>query len=278
MVVVAKKDGSIRVTSDLSPLNKFVIPHCHPLPHIKDLLVKLGEMQWFFKINLHKGYFHIPLQPNSRHYTATLTPLGLMAYNRLPMGLKDVASAFQKCVSAMLKNCENTISFVEDILVYGKTHKDHDNALKKVLAALTDKQFCLNQKKCEFRRREITFLGLHITSSGIHPNPDRIASIKNAAPPITLKQTQSFLSAVNYLSEFIPHLADKAEPLRLLTQKGVPFIWGSNQDKSFQQLKDAISEKLEFAIFDPNVPTIITVDTSDIKLGAQLSQVHNGCE
>ena len=70
MVVVAKKDGGVRVTTDLSPLNKFVIPDRHPLPHIEDLLVKLGGMRWFSKIDLRKGYFHIPLHLDSRRYTA----------------------------------------------------------------------------------------------------------------------------------------------------------------------------------------------------------------
>lgn len=79
------------------------------------------------------------LEEESRHLTATVTPLGLMAYNRLPMGLiKDAASAFQKCVSSTLAECPNTICFVDDILVYGATYDEHDRALNCVLTALAD--------------------------------------------------------------------------------------------------------------------------------------------
>ena len=144
-----------------------------------------------------------------------MTPLGLMVYNRLPMGLKDAAAVFQKCVSKTLSNCKNTMSFVDDILVYGRTHKEHDDALEEVFSSLDSKEFRVNLEKCQFGRNKITFLGFCIDASGIRPNPDKIEPIKNAASPTTLKQLQGFLGAVNYLSEFVPPLADLAEPLRL---------------------------------------------------------------
>ena len=115
---------------------------------------------------------------------------------------------------------------MDDILVFGRNRDKHDKALENTLAAIANKQFRLNTGKCEFQCRAITFLGLRITSAGVHPNPARIAPLKEVATPTTLKQTQAFLGAVNYISEFIPHLANKAEPLRLLTPKGVPFILG----------------------------------------------------
>ena len=67
-----------------------------------------------------------------------------------------------------------------------------------------------------------------------------------------------------------------AEPLRILTRKGESFSWGLSQETSFQALKDAISNNLELVIFDTNAPTFVTVDASDIGLGAQLSQLQDG--
>ena len=76
----------------------------------------------------------------------------------------------------------------------------------------------------------------------------------------------------------MPGLADKAEPLRLLTRKDEPFRWNEPQATAFRNLKDAISKNLELAIYDPQAPTFVTVDASDIGLGAQLSQMQNGRE
>ena len=278
MVTVGKKDGGVRITSDLSPLNKYVIPDRHPLPRIEDLFLKLRGMSHYLKIDLRKGYYHIELDDKSKRFTATITPLGLMAYNRLPMGLKDAASVFQKSVSRALENCANTIAFVDDILVFGFTKSEHDTALKKALSALAAHQFRINPAKSLFGVQEVTFLGFRLNKDGIHPNPDKIAPIKEAPCPTNVKQVQSFLGAVNYLADFVPELADKAEPLRLLTRKDEPFRWNEPQATAFRNLKDAISKNLELAIYVPQAPTFVTVDASDIGLGAQLSQMQNGRE
>ena len=94
MVTIGKKDGGVRITSNPSLLNKYIIPDHHLLPLMEELFLKLHGMSHFSKIDLRKGYYHIELDNESKHYTATIMPLGLMAYNHLPMGLKDAASVF----------------------------------------------------------------------------------------------------------------------------------------------------------------------------------------
>ena len=103
-MVTVGKDGGVRITSDLSPLNKYIIPDRYLLPRIEELFLKLRGMSHFSKIDLHEGCYYIELEDESKRYTATITLLGLMAYNRLPMGLKDAASVFQKSVSY---NCQS---------------------------------------------------------------------------------------------------------------------------------------------------------------------------
>ena len=278
LVCVSKKDGGVRITSDLSPLNKYIVPDRHPLPLIEDILLQLHGQQVFSQIDLLKGYYHIVLAEESRPLTATITPLGLMAYNRLPMGLRDAASVFQRCVAQTLTNCKNCVVYIDDILVFGATQQEHDCALEKVLEALASKQFRINESKCMFSTNEITFLGFKVSSAGISPEPDKTAPLQEAPRPTNVRQVMSFLGAVNYLAEFLPRLADMAEPLRLLTRKNEPFRWLDPQERAFQQLKDAISDNITLAIFDPNAPTFVTVDASDCGLGAQLSQLQNGRE
>ena len=67
-------------------------------------------------------------------------------------------------------------------------------------------------------------------------------AIKEARQPETISEERSFLGLVNLSSRFIPNLATKAEPLRKLTRKNVPFKWGPEQTKSFQELKDQLSQ------------------------------------
>ena len=96
-----KKDSSVSITSDLSPLNAYIVPDRHQL-HSEDILLQFrGRV--FSKIDLRKT--STVLSAKSRPLTATITPLGLMVYNRLPMGLRDAAAVLQCCVSSTLANC-----------------------------------------------------------------------------------------------------------------------------------------------------------------------------
>ncbi len=84
----------MRLTSDLTRHNPYNIPEHFTLPRIRDIILSLQGSTIYSKVDLRKGYFQIPLHEVSRHYTTTITPLGLRQYKRMPMGLKDSASAF----------------------------------------------------------------------------------------------------------------------------------------------------------------------------------------
>jgi transposase InsO family protein len=278
LVTVPKSDGTVRITTDLSPLNKYVVPERHQLPNIQELFLKLSGMKYYTKLDLKKGYYHIKLAENSQPLTATMTPIGLMAYNRLPMGLKDAASVFQKAVSRVLTTCNNCIAFIDDILIYAATRAEHDRALTKVLRQLHDNDFRLNVPKCSFAQQEIQFLGHIVSAGGIKADPKNTAAIANTPQPTTLKQLQSFLGAVNYYSQHVPNLATIAEPLRKLTRNDQRFIFDDECIAAFNEIKAAVASGLRLAIYSFDAETTVTVDSSDYGLGAVLSQKQNGVE
>ena len=278
MVTVPKPCGGVRITSDLSPLNTFVIPDRFPLPNPKDLFLELKGAKIFSKLDLRKAFYHIELAPESRQLTTTLTHQGLRQYKRLPMGLKDSASVCQRLVSQTLAGCPGTICYVDDILVFGVNQEEHDANLRTVLKQLEAKDFRLQKSKCQISVSEITFLGHIVSASGIRPDPKNVDPIKNAKQPRTVKQIASFLGMVNYYSDFIPKLATLAEPLRRLQRKNVKFVWSQQCQNAFDKLKAAISEGVKMFIFDPNAPTFVSVDASDVGIGGVLSQIQNGRE
>ena len=167
-----------------------------------------------------------------------------MAYNRLPVGLMDSALVFQKAVTFALSQCDNCIAFIDDILVYGETKDEHDNALIKVLRTLHDHDFRLNPPKCLYSRTELQFLGHIISATGITADPKNFEPIVETPTPKTLKQVQSFLGAVNFYSAYKPNLATIAEPLRQLTRKNQRFNFNETCIAAFNELK-TIATKLQ---------------------------------
>ncbi len=175
LVSVPKPNGETRITTDLSPLNLYVTPNRFPLPTINELFLELKGAQCFTKLDLKKAFFHIQLAESSRALTTTMTHRGLYQYKRLPMGLKDSAFVCQQLVAQTLAGCPGTLAYIDDILVFGQTLKEHDENLKLVLQKLHDNDFRLQPAKCIFGATEITFLGHIIGSGQVRPDPKNLS-------------------------------------------------------------------------------------------------------
>ena len=243
MVVVPKVspeavEPQVRITTDLRPLNRFVIPFTYPTPEIKEIFQKLRGARCFTKLDLRKSFFHIRLADESRHLTTTVTPAGMMQYKRMPMGLKDSSAVFQYCITRTLEGLPGVIPYIDDILVYGQSKLEHDENLIRVLKALNEKNFRLNADKCEFARASVSYLG-HIISSddSIQPNSKNMEAIRNVSTPKSINDVQKFLGMVNYYHELLPHLAEISEPLRAFTRKNAKFLWNESCDHAFKRLK-----------------------------------------
>ena len=278
LVTVPKEGGGVRITTDLSPLNPHILPELHPIPSIKELLGDLQGAQVFSKMDFRKGFFHIPLHPDSRHLTTTVTPLGLRQYKRLPMGLRESSSVFQRLVGQALAGLQGVIYYVDDILVYGRDRAEHDRNLKMVLDRLQEFNFRLAQDKCRFGVKEVAFLGHIIGADGVRPDPKNLKGIEDCVQPSSVKDILVFLGMVDFYRDFVRDVTSLEEPLRKLTRKGQPWQWEKEQDIAFRTLKAIMKEDLKVHLFDPAAPTILTTDASDVGVGAMLSQIQNGKE
>ncbi|KAI2646716.1 Transposon Ty3-I Gag-Pol polyprotein [Labeo rohita] len=95
MVIVPQKDGSLRVCIDFRKLNAQSQFDAHPMPRADDLLEKIGKACYITTLDLCKGYWQVPLNPESRPYTAFRTPVGLFQFTVLPFGLHGAPATFQ---------------------------------------------------------------------------------------------------------------------------------------------------------------------------------------
>ncbi len=85
----------------------------------------------------------------------------------------------------MLQDCLGVIPYVDDILVFGKTKKEHDQNLEKCLHCLDVKNFCLPLSKCNFQKPKVPFLGKILPGTELHINPKTKAAISEAPEPMT---------------------------------------------------------------------------------------------
>lgn len=137
IVVVQKKDGSIRMCVDLREANKAVVIDSFPLPHIEELLHALHSAKHFSKLDLAAAYHQVPLHKNSRDLTAFITHEGLFRFKRVCFGLASVPAAFQQMMSEMLHDCEGVLVYLDDVVVFGRTKEEHTHRLREVLRRIS---------------------------------------------------------------------------------------------------------------------------------------------
>nr|GEY12185.1 putative reverse transcriptase domain-containing protein [Tanacetum cinerariifolium] len=167
------------------------------------------------------------------------------------------------------------IIFIDDILIYSKTKKEHEVNLKLVLKSLRKEMLYVEFSKCEFWLKEVHFLGHMVNHNGIHVDPAKIESIKDWVSPKSSMEIRQFLRLAGYYRRFIEGFLKVAKPMTKLTQKKVKFEWGDKQEAAFQLLKQKLCSAPILALPEGSEDFIVYCDALNKWLGAVLMQIEN---
>ena len=191
------------------------------------------------------------------------------------MGLCVASELFQDTFSKKLVNLRNIKLAMDDILVFGRTQLEHDEALEVLLKRLIELNLTVGEAKCEFSKEEITFYGMVISKEGIKPKVQKLRDFISASEPKTLKEVKSFLCLAQYFHERIPNLAIITAPLRIMSKKFQDYVWGPEQQSSFELVKKTIFLEC-LGHFDDSKETELWVDAGPNGLAAYLIQSDKG--
>ncbi|GJR94118.1 putative reverse transcriptase domain-containing protein [Tanacetum coccineum] len=226
VLFVKKKDGSFRMCIDYRELNKLTVKNHYPLPRIDDLFDQLQGSSVYSKIDLRSGYHQLRVREEDIPKTAFRTRYGHYEFQVMPFGLTNAPAVFMDLMNRVCKPFLDkfVIIFIDDILIYSKNKKEHEEHLKAILELLKKEELYAKFSKCEFWLPKVQFLGHVIDSQGIHVDPAKIKSIKYWASPKTPTEIRQFLGLVGYYRRFIEGFSKIAKPMTKLTQKKVKFV------------------------------------------------------
>ena len=293
VVIVRKKDNSIRLYVDYRQLNAKTVPDAYPLPRIDDSLDALGGARLFSTLDLASGYHQVAMKEEDIEKTAFTTLFGLFEYLRMPMGLNTAPATFQRLMQTTMNDLafQILLVYLDDLLVYSRDFDEHLERLQVVFDRLREVGLKLNPKKSQLARSSVEYLGYTVSGSGISTSEGKISSVRNWKTPRTLRELRSFLGFASYYRRFVNGFAKLALPLNRLVsttyQKGgekkrkskhvsIAQDWDAKCQQSFQDLKDALTTAPVLGYADFSQPFILETDASLDGLGAVLSQEQEG--
>ncbi|GJU06563.1 putative reverse transcriptase domain-containing protein [Tanacetum coccineum] len=228
----------------------------------------------YSKIDLRSGYHQLRVREEDIPKTAFRTRYGHYEFQVMPFGLTNAPAVFMDLMNRVCKPYLDkfVIVFIDDILIYSKNKKEHEEHLKQILELLKKEELYAKFSKCEFWIPKVQFLGHVIDSEGIHVDPAKIESIKDWTSPKSPTEIRQFLGLVGYYRRFIEGFSKIAKPMTKLTQKKVKFEWGDKQEAAFQLLKQKLCSAPILALPKGSEDFIAYCDASKKGLGAVLMQ------
>lgn len=301
IVVVRKKNGTIRICIDYRTLNNRTTPDQYTMPRIDDALDSLSGSQWFSVLDLRSGYYQIEMAPEDKEKTAFICPLGFYQFERMPQGITGAPATFQRLMEKAIGDMHllEAIVYLDDIIIFGKTLEEHEQRLLKVLDRLEEVGLKVSIDKCQFCQPEVKYVGHIVSANGIATDPDKVDVVKHWKEPTHLKQLRSFLGFCSYYRRFIANYSAIVRPLSELTKGYAPTWQGPKIQKSvdpnkiyfkptepfgnrwtkacqdaFEHIRDCLINAPVLAFADPTKTYILHVDASMNGLGAVLNQEY----
>ena len=279
MVIIKKKDDTLRLCVDYRKLNAITELDAYPMPRIEDILDQVGQARYISTLDLAKGYWQVPVVEDDRHKTAFVTNKGLYQFKVMPFGLCGAPATFQRMMDQVIRGMNHFASaYLDDLIIFSTSWESHLSNLRAVLSRLSEVGLTTKPSKCQFAMAECTYLG-HVVGNGVvKPEPGKLEAVEQFQLPETKTQVRSFLGLTGYYRRFIPNYATIAVPLTNLTKKceSERVKWTIECDRAFSHLKQVLLSYPVLHSVDFSKPFILQVDASNVGVGAVLSQLDEG--
>ncbi|KAE8250875.1 hypothetical protein A4X13_0g4298 [Tilletia indica] len=298
-VVMVRQNSKWRFCVDYRTLNTETVPDRYPLPAIDSIFQTLSGKKIFSSLDAIRGYHQLGVKEDDRWKTAFVCHRGLFQYKRVPFGLRNAPSVFQRLMDKVLGplRWNKAVVYIDDAVVATDTIEEHVAALETLLQSAIAVGLKFSPAKCTFAVPSLVLLGRKVSGAGVAVWQDRAAAVRDLRRPTSLQELYHTLGLFGYYRSFIHKFAELASPLtrllkgwryeamdgqtRLVNTEGkavtasrVPIAWEAEQQHAFDALRHAISHPPVLAHPDPSRPYIIYTDASKQAVAAILHQVH----
>lgn len=272
IVLVNKINDNIRICLDPQTLNESLLREHYELPTFDEITRNVAGSKWFTPLDANKGFWQIELTENSSRYTTFATPFSRYRFLRLPFGVSNAPEIFHRTFTEIFEGIEGVKIYIDDIIIYAKTEKEHDEILKRVLERAKERGVRFNKQKCKLKQQAVKYIGHILTDKGIKMDSDKIEAINRIPVPNNAKELSRFLGMVTYVARFIPNLSSLTSNLRKLTTKDIQWDWLEIHLQEFNKLKKVLTKSPVLQYSDEKKLITLSVHSSKDGMGGVILQ------
>jgi hypothetical protein len=279
IVPVYNKNRKVRVCIDFRDLNRATPMDGYPMP-VADLLVDAAARHKVISfMDGNVGYNQIFMAVEDVAKTAFRCPghIGLFEWIVMTFGLKNAGATYQRAMNYIFHELIGKIVeiYIDDVVIKSLNHESHLDDVRKTLECTK-----MNPNKCAFGVSAEEFLGFLVHEGGIEVGKKSMKAIDEVVPPTNLKELQSLLGKINFLRRFISNLSQKVFPFSplLRVKKDQKFVWGDEQHKAFNEIKEYMKERPVLVPPQLNKPFKLYVAADTQTIGSALIQEFGGKE
>ena len=227
VVMVKKKDETLRFCVDYRRLNDETVKDSYPVPRPRDMFDAMEGSKYFSTLDLASGYWQIPLTEEVKKKTAFVTKDGLFEFTRMPFGLTNAPASFRRLMTLVLAKAYGiyALVYVDDTIIYSSTWTLHLSHIEQILTIFRKAKLVAKLEKCKFGRETVPFLGHIMSAQGIQVEPTKVNAMLQLKAPINVSEVRTVMGMFNYYRTFFPKFSDTAYPITHLLKKSVKFIW-----------------------------------------------------
>ena len=190
LVIIEKKDKSLRLCLDPKDLNKYISREHQYIPTRSEILSEMAGATVFTKLDASQAFYQIPLANKSTKLCTFNTPFGRYCFNRLCFGLSSASEVMHRTIAQLIDGIEGVKSIHDDIIIWGKGNAEHNQRVRRVLDIARKSNLKLNKEKCQFNMPSVMFFGEKISSAGVEIDQEKIKAITNMPVPQSKEDLQ----------------------------------------------------------------------------------------
>ncbi|MBW0512149.1 hypothetical protein O181_051864 [Austropuccinia psidii MF-1] len=192
-VIVAWHNGKSRMVGDFRALNTYTVPDRYPIPKIQITHTQISQAVYISTMDSLKGFHQNVVTPRAREYLRIIVHCGVYEYLRMPFGIKNAPSHFQRMINEIFPEELSEgwlIIYIDYIIVCSKTWEEHIYRLSRVLNKIKFVNMKISSKKCHFELKELKELGHVASGLSLGINKNKVAAVLLKPMPQDKKEIQ----------------------------------------------------------------------------------------